>query len=71
MYFIYMYTLLYHLAVSTHCLNYHPSVNTKFTTVKMYCSKCFYMCYCYRYELLQKGLLNEEDSRIVPDIYIK
>ena len=24
-----------------------------------------------RYELLQKGMLNEEDVRVIPDIYIK
>ena len=25
----------------------------------------------FRYELLQKGMLNEEDVRVVPDIYVK
>ena len=24
-----------------------------------------------RYELLQKGMLNDEDVRVVPDIYVK
>lgn len=27
--------------------------------------------FIFRYELLQKGMLNEEDVRVVPDIYVK
>ena len=30
-----------------------------------------HLCSVFRYELLQKGMLNEEDVRVVPDIYVK
>lgn len=30
-----------------------------------------YINFIFRYELLQKGMLNEEDVRAVPDIYVK